>query len=98
MKSTHESNTGDHGGMSSVTRRTIMNSLVALPIVAALPVAAPAMPSAAPSDGSEIDAVLVQAALAMRDADRGISDLYDKFGDDADSREDYSALEDKRNE
>src|SRR6266700_1003340 len=40
---THESNTGDCGGMFSVTRRSIMNSLVALPIVTALPVAAPAM-------------------------------------------------------
>jgi hypothetical protein len=75
-----------------VARGFFSRLLVALPIVAALPVAAPAMPS------TEIDAVLVQAALAMRAADRGISDLHDKFGDDADSREDYSSLEDRRNE
>jgi hypothetical protein len=82
----------------SVTRRSLMNSLVALPIVAALPVAAPAMPSTAAADQSTLDAELVQAVHDLQAADRGISDLHDRFGDDADSREDYSALEDRRNE
>jgi hypothetical protein len=96
-KSTHESITGDRGGMSSVTRRMIMNSIVALPIVAALPVAAPAMPSTA-ADQSMLDADLVQAALDMEAADKAIEDLHNKFGDDTDSRADYSALQRQRND
>src|ERR1700730_10688981 len=93
---THESNTGDRGGMSSVTRRTIMNSIAVLPIVAALPVAAPAMSSTV-ARGGALDAELVQAANDLQVVDRAIGDLCSKF-DDADSREDYLALENRRNE
>jgi hypothetical protein len=42
-KSTHESKIGDCGGVSSVSRRSVMNTLVSLPIVAAMPGVAPAM-------------------------------------------------------
>jgi hypothetical protein len=72
-----------------------MNSLVALPIVAALPVAAPAMPSAI---ANETDAALVQAAFGLQAADQAINHLCKKFGDDADDREDYLELEYRRNE
>lgn len=39
---THESNTGGCGGLSSISRRTLVNSLVILPVVAAMPLASPA--------------------------------------------------------
>jgi hypothetical protein len=61
-KSTHESITGDRGGMSSVTRRTIMNSLVALPITGAMQVAsssiASALPNAVDSDNDPMPALI----------------------------------------
>jgi hypothetical protein len=75
-----------------------MNSLVALPIATALPVAAPAMPSTIAADRSGIDTDLVQAAHDLQAVDQAIKNLCNKFGDDADSREDYLALEDRRNE
>jgi hypothetical protein len=61
-----------------------------------MPVAAPAMPST--TDQAALDIDLVQAADDLQAADRAIGDLCKKFGDDADSREDYLALEDRRNE
>jgi hypothetical protein len=71
-----------------------MNSMVALPIVTALPVAAPFMNI----DQGALDIELVQAAQDLQAVDHAIGNLYRKFGDDADSREDYLALEDRRNE
>jgi hypothetical protein len=73
-----------------------MNSIAVLPIVAALPVAAPAMSSTV-AGGGALDAELVQAANDLQVVDRAIGDLCSKF-DDADSREDYLALENRRNE
>jgi hypothetical protein len=75
-----------------------MNSLVALPIVAAMPVAAPAMPSTIAADPSGIDAELVQATFGLQAADQALSDFIKKYGDDAVDREDYLAMEDTRNE
>ena len=75
-----------------------MNSIVALPIVTALPVAAPAMTSIDAADHGALDADLVQAAFDLQAVDQSLRNLYKKFGDDADSREDYLALEDRRNE
>jgi hypothetical protein len=56
------------------------------------------MTSISAADHGELDADLVQAAYDIQATDRAIRDLYDIFGDDADSREDYLALEDRRNE
>jgi hypothetical protein len=73
-----------------------MNSMVALPIVTALPVAAPSMTMNIDQGALDID--LVQAAHDLQAVDQAIGNLCRKFGDDADSREDYLALEDRRNE
>jgi hypothetical protein len=54
----------------------------------------PALPAGWP----QVDSDLVQAAHDLQAVDQAIANLYDKFGDDADSREDYLALEDRRNE
>jgi hypothetical protein len=72
-----------------------MNTLVSLPIVAALPVAAPVMPS---TIANETGAVLVQSAFGLQAADQALSDLIKKYDDEADSREDYLTMEVTRNE
>jgi hypothetical protein len=53
------------------------------------PETAPAAPS---------DAELVQAARGVQATDQAISELHDKFGDDADSRADYHARERERDD
>src|SRR5258705_3079494 len=75
---------------ASMTRRTIMNSLVALPIVAALPVVAPAFTSPLASD---MDAELVDAVRGLQATDDALKELCAKYGDDADGREDYEGPE-----
>jgi hypothetical protein len=88
------------GAGPSMTRRILMNSLVALPIAAALPVAAPAMPSTIAADRGwpQVDSDLVQAAYDLQATDQALRDLGKTFGDDADEREDYLELEDRRDE
>ncbi|ANW02243.1 hypothetical protein [Bradyrhizobium icense] len=61
------------------------------------PETTPAAPSNATDQASQ-DAELVQAARGVRAADQAISDLHDKFGDDADSRADYHARERERDD
>jgi hypothetical protein len=68
-----------------------MNSMVALPIAAAVPVAAP-------FDQGALDIELVQAAHDLQAVDQALGNLCRKFGDDADSREEYLALEARRDE
>src|SRR3981189_2583080 len=56
------------------------------------------MPSTAAADQSMLDADLVQAAHDLQAIDQTISDMFDKYGDDTDSRSDYRELELKRND
>jgi hypothetical protein len=79
--------------VKSVNRRAFMNSIVALPIVAALPVAAPSIAAGLPTPA---DKELVNAANEMHVIDQTLTDLHRRYGDDADSREDYLELAGRR--
>jgi hypothetical protein len=95
----HDPNpTCSSGAGVSMTRRFLMNSIVAIPIVSAMPIAGPALTSITAADRGALDAELVQAAQDIQAVDQAIKNMHGKFGDDADSREDYLALEDERNE
>ena len=56
------------------------------------------LPVALPASQGALDADLVQAAHGMEAADEAIDNLHDKFGDDADSRADYHAMQRQRND
>src|SRR5258708_1390603 len=69
---THESTTGDCGGLYSVSRRSLMNTLVALPIVAAMPVAMAPVPALASSDADPVFDLIEEhkeARRALREAE-----------------------------
>jgi hypothetical protein len=68
-----------------------MNSLVALPIAAAFPIAAPSIASGLPI---QADAELVRAAQDLAAIDQAFEDLHGKHGHDAD----FSPLGVRRNE
>ena len=81
-----------------------MNTVVALPNVAALPVAAPAMPAritysskqpTLPAEWLRIDADLVHAAQDLEAVDQEIDALHRKF-ENADERDDYELLSEYR--
>jgi hypothetical protein len=78
-----------------MTRRTMMNSIVALPIAAAVPIASTVMTS---SLVDAADCNLHQAADDLAATDLAIAAIFKTFGDDAEDREDYLKLEDQRND
>ena len=59
---------------------------------------APGAPPAALARWSEVDGALMRAACDLTVMDLAITGLYLKYGDDADGREDYRAIEQQRDE
>jgi hypothetical protein len=72
-----------------------MNLITSFPIATALPVAST---KSAIALSVQTDEELVQAAYDLPATDQALRDLCKTFGDDADEREDYLALEDRRDE
>jgi hypothetical protein len=81
---------------ADASRRRFLAVAGAASAVAAGSLAAAAMPLPVPQGA--LDTELVQAAHGMEAADKAIDSLHDKFGDDADSRADYHALQRQRND
>jgi hypothetical protein len=68
-----------------------MNTIVALPIVAAVSTAAPALPLSQ-------DPALVEAVQDLAVCDRAINQMLRDLGDVAEERDDFKALQERRNE
>jgi hypothetical protein len=66
--------------------------------LATIPPAAAASAPAALARWPEVDGALMHASCDLTVVDLAITGLYSKYGDDADSREDYQAIEQQRDE
>ncbi len=78
-----------------------MNSIVALPIATAAPATASALPIYSNVSGGKAgeavtqDAALVTASCELEILELALKGLHEKYGDDADSREDYAEINER---
>ena len=89
---------------TSATRRRFLSQSAgmaaggAILALATIPPAAAASAPAALARWPEVDGALMHASCDLTVVDLAITGLYSKYGDDADSRDDYLAIEQQRDE
>src|SRR5450759_4733104 len=89
---------------TSATRRRFLSQAAGMAAggtalaLATIPPASAASAPAALARWPEVDGALMHASCDLTVVDLAITGLYTKYGDDADSREDYLAIEQQRDE